>query len=148
MRLPVAVEREKKHHRKIDCIGYLREDALWDIEAHLIDTRSYDCSYDQSHRDGLIKAGEPVHDMWLRLTIDLDFNIHEACASSDLTPFQICPQAAQEMRSLVGIKIGLGWMKQVRERISFAALLYAFNGFTRAAFGDSLSDPACCAGRT
>ena len=117
MTLPVTVAREKKHHRKIDCIGYLREDELWDIEAHLIDTRTYDCSYDKSHRDGLIKAGEPVHDMWIRLTIDLDFVIHDASASSDLTPFAICPQAAQEMRSLVGIQIGPGWMKKVRERI-------------------------------
>jgi len=117
MSLPVAVNREKKHHRKIDCIGYLRDDELWDIEAHLIDTRTYDCGYDQSHRDGLIKAGEPVHDMWVRLTIDLDFIIHDACASSELTPFAICPQAAQEMRSLIGIQIGSGWMKQVRERI-------------------------------
>lgn len=118
MTLSVEVKREKKHHRKIDCIGYLREDGLWDIEAHLIDTRTYDCGYDQSHRDGLIKAGEPVHDMWVRLTMDLDFVIHDACASSDFTPFSICPQAAQEMRSLIGIQIGLGWMKQVRERIS------------------------------
>ena len=117
MSLPTAVAREKKHHRKIDCIGYQREDGLWDIEAHLIDTRTYDCGYDQSHREGLIKAGEPVHDMWVRLTIDLDFVIHDACASSDLTPFAICPQAAQEMRSLIGIQIGSGWMKQVRERI-------------------------------
>lgn len=117
MTLSVEVKREKKHHRKIDCIGYLREDGLWDIEAHLIDTRTYDCGYDQAHRNGLIRAGEPVHDMWVRLTIDLDFVIHDACASSDLTPFAICPQAAQEMRSLIGIQIGSGWMKQVRERI-------------------------------
>jgi len=117
MTLHVEINREKKHHRKIDCIGYFREDGLWDIEAHLIDTRTYDCGYDQSHRNGLIRAGEAVHDMWVRLTIDLDFVIHEAIASSDQTPFAICPQAAREMRSLVGIQIGSGWMKQVRERI-------------------------------
>ena len=118
MTLPLNIKREKKHHRSIECIGYLRNDELWDIEAHLIDTRTYDCGYDQSHRNGLIMAGEPVHDMWVRLTIDLDFVIHEAIASSDQTPFAICPQAAQEMRSLVGIQIGSGWMKLVRERIS------------------------------
>ncbi len=117
MTLPVAAEREKKHHRTINCVGYLRHDGLWDIEACLIDTRTYDCGYDQAHRDGLIRAGEPVHDMSVRLTIDLEFVIHEACASSDLTPFAICSQAAREMRSLVGIQIGTGWMKQVRERI-------------------------------
>ncbi len=117
MSLPFDIKREKKHHRKIDCSGYLREDGLWDIEAHLTDVRSYDCGYDSSHRNGLIKAGEAVHDLWLRITTDLDFVIHDVCASSELTPFAICPQAAQEMRSLVGIQMGAGWMKQVRQRI-------------------------------
>jgi hypothetical protein len=65
----------------------------------------------------MIKAGEPVHDMWLRLTIDLDFVIQDAHASPDHTPFGICTQAAVEMKALVGLRIGHGWMKQVRGRI-------------------------------
>lgn len=117
MGLPPASSREKKHHRKIDCEGFLRSDGLWDIDVHLVDTRTYDCTYDELHRGGNIKAGDPVHDMWLRFTIDLDFLIHDVHAASDQTPFSICPRAAEEMRSLVGLRIGLGWMKQVRERI-------------------------------
>ncbi|MFT5504252.1 MAG: hypothetical protein ACI845_001954 [Gammaproteobacteria bacterium] len=118
MTLPLNINREQKHRRQIECIGYLREDNLWDIEAHLVDTRSYDCSYDPNHRGGLIKAGEPVHDMWLRITIDLDFNILQAVAFSDKTPFAVCSQARSAMKDLVGIRIGAGWMKQVRERIA------------------------------
>ncbi len=117
MGLPSAVAREKKHHRKIDCEGFLREDGLWDIDVHMVDTRSYDCTYDEYHRGGLIRAGEPVHDMWLRFTIDLDFVIHEVQAASVQTPFTICPKAADSMRDLVGLRIGPGWMKQARERI-------------------------------
>jgi hypothetical protein len=117
MGLPPAVTREKKHHRKIDCEGFLRSDGLWDIDVHMVDTRTYDCAYDELHRGGVIKAGEAVHDMWLRFTIDLDFLIHEVHAASDQTPFSICPRAAEAMRSLVGLRIGFGWMKQVRERI-------------------------------
>jgi len=117
MGLPDAVTREKKHHRKIDCEGFLRSDGRWDIDVHMVDTRTYDCAYDALHRGGVIKAGEPVHDMWLRFTIDLDFLIHEVHAASDQTPFSICPRAAEAMRSLVGLRIGFGWMKQVRERI-------------------------------
>jgi hypothetical protein len=116
MGLPEASEREKKHHRKIDCEGFLRADGLWDIDAHLVDTRSYDCGY-ESHRGGVILAGEPVHDMWLRLTIDLDFLIHDVQAASDQTPFAICPRAADAMRQLIGLRIGPGWRRQVRERI-------------------------------
>jgi hypothetical protein len=117
MGLPEPASREKKHHRKIDCEGYLRDDGLWDIEAHLVDTRTYDCVYDEFHRDGMIRAGEPVHDMWLRLTIDLDFVIRDVQAVSVQTPFEICPRAADSMRDLVGLRIGGGWMKQVRERV-------------------------------
>ena len=117
MPLPTPAEREKKHHRKIDIEGFKRADGLWDIEVHMVDTRTYDCTYDQYHRDGLIRTGEPVHDMWLRFTIDLDVNIHEVAAVSDQTPFGICPRAAEAMRDIVGLQIGWGWMKQVRERV-------------------------------
>jgi len=117
MGLPEPAAREKKHHRKIDCEGFLRDDGLWDIDAHLFDTRSYDCSYDEEHRGGVIPAGEAVHDMWLRLTIDLDFLIHDVQASSNQTPFGICPQAAAAMRKLIGLHISPGWRRQVRERI-------------------------------
>jgi len=117
MGLPKPASREKKHHRKLDCEGYLREDGLWDIEAHLVDTRTYDCVYDEYHRDGMIRAGEPVHDMWLRFTIDLDFLIHDVAAVSVQTPFPVCPRAADSMRDLIGLRIGGGWIKQVRERI-------------------------------
>jgi len=117
MGLPEAAPREKKHQRKIDCVGYQREDGLWDIDVHMVDTRTYDCTYDEYHRGGLIRAGEPVHDMWLRFTIDLDFMIHDVQAASVQTPFDICPRAADSMPDLVGLRIGHGWLKQVRERI-------------------------------
>jgi len=117
MALPEPVNREKKHRRRIDCEGYLRGDGLWDIEVHMVDTRTYDCTYDELHRGGTIGAGEPVHDMWLRFTIDLDFLIHDVQAASVQTPFPICPRAARSMRDLIGLRIGGGWMKQVRERI-------------------------------
>ncbi|MEE8365681.1 MAG: DUF2889 domain-containing protein [Gammaproteobacteria bacterium] len=117
MPLLESAPRKKMHHRYIDCEGFLRDDGLWDIEARMRDTRTYDCGYDENHRGGIIKAGEPVHDMWLRLTIDLDFVIQDAQASSDHTPFGICTQAAVEMKALVGLKMGQGWMKLVRQRI-------------------------------
>ena len=117
MGLPDAVAREKKHHRKIDCEGFQRSDGLWDIDAHLVDTRSYDCGYDELHRGGVIRAGQAVHDMWLRFTIDLDFLIHDVQAASHQTPFGVCPRAADNMRKLTGLRIGAGWRRQVSERI-------------------------------
>lgn len=117
MPLTDTVSRKKLHLRQITCEGYERDDGLWDIEAHLHDSRTYDCGYDENHRGGLIRAGEAVHDIWVRITIDIDFVIRDAEASSDQTPFAVCVQASRVMKSLIGIKIGLGWMKRVRERI-------------------------------
>ena len=117
MPLEEGATRKKLHHRRVECEGFLRDDGLWDIEGHIVDTRTYDCTYDEFHRDGLISAGEPVHDMLLRLTIDLDFKIHAVSAASEHTPFAICTRAAAEMQALVGLSIGSGWMKQVRQRI-------------------------------
>lgn len=117
MPLSTPIEREHLHTRKITCEGYKRSDGLWDIEAHLTDQRDYDCSYDKVHRGGKIAAGELVHDMFLRVTIDLDFFIHNAEACSDQTPFAVCTLAPEEMEKLKGIQIGAGWMKTVRSRI-------------------------------
>lgn len=36
--------REHIHSRDIILRGYRREDGLWDIEAHLTDTKTYDAS--------------------------------------------------------------------------------------------------------
>ncbi len=116
MPLKKSTARKKMHLRDIQCEGYSREDGLWDIEAHLVDSRSYDCGYDEEFRAS-IKAGDAVHDMWLRLTLDLDFVIHDVQAVSDQTPFAICPSATQNMQKLIGLKISPGWMKNVNELI-------------------------------
>src|SRR5919109_5191059 len=70
MPLSNAVPRKLIHTRAIECKGYEREDGLWDIEAHLTDVKSVV----HSRREGgrARQPGEPVHDMWLRVTIDLD----------------------------------------------------------------------------
>ena len=36
------------------------------------------------------QPNEPVHDMWIRVTIDLDMKIHEIEASTDSGPYPIC----------------------------------------------------------
>ena len=68
------------HTRAIECKGYERQDGLWDIEGELTDTKSYLHTRRQGGRER--KPGEPVHHMWLRLTIDLDMRIHDAEAAT------------------------------------------------------------------
>lgn len=115
MPLSQPAERTHLHTREVRCEGFRRADGLWDIEAHLCDTKTF--GFDNRYRGGRIEAGEPVHGMSLRVTLDLDMRIHAAEASSDFTPFAVCTSAADQMQKLVGLSIGPGWMRQVRERI-------------------------------
>jgi hypothetical protein len=87
MSLSPAVAREAFHTRRIHCQGYRREDGLWDIEGTLTDTKSY--AYDSTDR-GRVEAGEPVHHMHLRLTVDDDLTVQEVEAATEAGPFTIC----------------------------------------------------------
>lgn len=115
MPLSVAVPRKLMHTRAIECKGYERDDGLWDIEAHLVDTKTYAHTRRHGGRDR--QAGEPVHDMWLRLTIDLDMMIHAAEARTDEGPYPICGDITVNFKTLAGVKIGRGWRRDITERL-------------------------------
>jgi hypothetical protein len=114
MPLSAPAPRHKFHDRLVECHGYRREDGLWDIEGHLVDTKTY--SFPTRLR-GEIQAGEPVHEMWLRLTIDEDLLIHEAEAVTDHGPFPMCPDITPRFSLLAGIRIGPGWTRAVSSRV-------------------------------
>ncbi len=114
MPLSPAAPREKLHNRDLTCRGYRREDGLWDIEGHLVDTKTY--SFPNRDR-GEVKAGEPVHEMWIRLTIDEDLLIHAAEAATDFGPYAICPDIVDRFRRLEGLRIGPGWTREVNKRV-------------------------------
>ena len=115
MPLPApTAPREPIHTRKIECRGYRRADGLWDIEGHLVDTKAYD--FDNAWR-GAMPAGTPVHEMWLRLTVDDALLVHEVAAATDASPFEICPAILPNFQRLAGVRIGKGWRKDVKERL-------------------------------
>ena len=115
MPLSAPVPRKLQHTRQIECKGYEREDGLWDIEAHLVDTKTFVHSRRSGGRER--QPGEPVHDMWLRLTIDLDFVVHDAEAHTDASPYTICGDIAPNFKRLVGLKIGRGWRRGITARL-------------------------------
>jgi len=119
MPLPPASARKLVHTRTIDCRGYEREDGLWDIEGHLVDTKAYHWRRRES-KTGL-PAGEAVHDMWLRLTIDLDMNIHDAVAVTDASPYRACGNITPNFDALKGVKIQRGWTKDLRPKLGGAS---------------------------
>lgn len=115
MPLSAAVPRKLMHTRAIECKGYEREDGLWDIEAQLVDTKSYPHTRRNGERER--QAGEPVHHMWLRLTIDLDLLIHDAEAFTEAGPYVQCGNIAPNFKSLAGVKIGSGWRREIAARL-------------------------------
>jgi hypothetical protein len=114
MPLPEPTPRRHVHTRAIDYRGFEREDGLWDIEAHMTDTKTY--SFRNNWR-GEVAIGEPLHEMLLRVTIDDGFIIRDVVAATDHSPFEMCPEITPVYRSLVGIKMGLGWRKAIRMKV-------------------------------
>src|SRR2546423_13458202 len=104
MPLTHPAPRKLIHTRAIECKGYQREDGLWDIEAQLVDTKTYAHSRRNGGADR--QPGEPVHHMWLRITIDLDLLIHDAEAHTDAGPYPICGDITPNFKKLAGGKIG------------------------------------------
>ena len=114
MPLPESSPRKHVHTRTITYKGYEREDGLWDMEAHMTDTKTYKYSNDWR---GEMQAGEPLHEMLLRVTIDDDFIIQNVIAVTDNSPYEMCPEIAPNYRALIGIQMGPGWRKAIRMQV-------------------------------
>ncbi|HMM71436.1 MAG TPA: DUF2889 domain-containing protein, partial [Rhodocyclaceae bacterium] len=113
MPLSTPAPRELSHHRSIHCRGFERKDGLWDIEGHLVDTKTFPVPF--VHRGGMIAAGDPIHEMWLRLTLGLDFLIHDVEAATDWHPHKTCNEVPPRFQQLRGLVIGRGWKKKLNE---------------------------------
>ena len=114
MPLSEPAPRRLLHTRHVECRGYLRDDGLWDIEGHMVDAKTY--SFPNRHR-GTVEAGEPVHEMWLRFTIDDAMRIHGVEAVTDHGPYHMCPAITPNFKRLEGLTIGPGFRRAVRERV-------------------------------
>src|SRR3954464_9659704 len=113
MPLPVSeVERELTHTRRVRYEGYKRADGLWDIEAHLLDAKNHDYQL----KTGVRRAGQPIHDMWLRVPIDRKFNIVEALAMMDAVPYPGgCELIPPAYKKLIGLNLTRGFRKATWE---------------------------------
>jgi len=114
MPLPRPRPRKLIHTREIFSRGYEREDGLWDIEASLVDSKAY--SFDNIERDG-INAGEPIHHMLVRLSVNAELEVREVAVAIDAGPFLMCGDVAPNFERLVGLRIGPGWRKAVRAAV-------------------------------
>lgn len=108
---PPECPRVTAHQRHIRIEGFLREDGLWDVEGHLTDTLARDVVVGGQPRS----AGEFMHAMSLRLTVDAQARIHAAVAVSDAHPYAgVCGTITPAYERLVGLRVGPGFRRQVR----------------------------------
>lgn len=110
MPLSAPAPRRFLHTRAVIFQGFDREDGLWDIEAHLTDTKTYD---QELYTRGRLEPGEPVHDLWIRLTVDDQFVVRGVETAMDATPLNECQSAIPPMDGLIGVSLGPGLRKAV-----------------------------------
>src|SRR5690242_8773356 len=114
MSLPAASPRRHLHTRTIKCEGYEREDGHFDIEAQIVDQKTFETDEPYCGRR---PAGAPVHDMQVRLTLDRSMTVCAIETTTNSAPYDICPSVAPGYQKLIGAKIGAGWRKAVAEAV-------------------------------
>lgn len=114
MPLPPAAPRRPMHERRIAMHGYEREDGLFDIEGRVTDLKP--CEFPITV-GATVPPGQPIHDMWVRLTIDDGLTVRDVAATTDAAPYFDCREGAQAMQRMIGVRIGAGWSNEVRQRL-------------------------------
>ena len=110
MPLSQPAERELAHTRVVTCRGYRRADGLLDIEGRIVDTKPY--RFRNRDRGGWIEADEALHDMSVRLTVNLEFEVVDAEAVIDASPYDYCRCVAPVAKNLIGLRIAHGWTRK------------------------------------
>ena len=112
---PPLSRRALKHTRAIQIEAFARNDGLWDIDARITDIKTRDTTL----ASGVRPAGQPVHDLWLRLTVDTNLNIVDAEAASDAVPYpNYCDTIGPDYKKLIGLNLLKGFRDGVRQRLS------------------------------
>ena len=114
MPLSAPVAREHLHTRTVKVYAHRRADGLYDLEGHLTDLPVGTYVHDEL---GPQPPGTPVHDMWLRLTIDRELKVHDVEAVIDQWPHSLCRSVEPNFKRLIGLAIGPGWRKEIRRRL-------------------------------
>ncbi len=119
MPLSPSASRTLHHTRRVTYHGYERADGLWDIEGELHDSKTY--ATDSLTGAPALPAGEPVHSMAIRATIDLSLVVHSIEVCMDAFPLQQCPRAQAALQGMVGCSMARGWRKSIDAQLGGVA---------------------------
>jgi hypothetical protein len=149
MPLTSPVSRKRLHVRKAIYEGFARDDGLFDIEGHLTDVKDHAYTLMTGERD----PGVPIHEMWVRVTIDRELNIHAIEAHTDHMPYPgACDSIADAYGKLVGANLAQGFRMALHaamggvkgcthltELLGYlpTAAIQTFAGLTREIHGDA-----------
>ncbi len=112
MPLSQPVTRQRLHLRAVSYAGHARSDGLFDIEARMTDTKDHDYTL----LTGIRRKDEPIHDMWIRVTIDRRFTIHAIEVKTDAMPYPGgCNRIEDAYRKLVGANLVDGFRKTLHD---------------------------------
>lgn len=111
-------ERELLHHRSVALRFFARPDGLFEVEGALIDRKSHPFRRQLAEQD--TPAGQPLHDIVVTLLVDESLRVLEVDVRMRTTPFAICPGAGRTLSVLVGMTMGRGWNRQVRDLLGGA----------------------------
>jgi len=115
MALPsAATSRTLQHRRSIAIEVFARGDGLWEVDARLTDLRTREAKLPSGSRP----AGQPIHDMLLRLVVDERFNIVEAGAETRDMPYPgMCNDYGDAYARLVGLNLMRRFRQGVKQRL-------------------------------
>ena len=106
-----TVARTPQHIRQVNFRSFERADGLWDIEGELLDTKAIDLP--RPNGEGMRKAGDPIHHMLIRVTINTQLVVQAIEAHMEAHPIQGCPGALAAMQRMVGCSMAKGWRKSI-----------------------------------
>ena len=119
MPLSPPAPRTARHVRRVHYQGFEREDGLWDIEGELHDSKAHDTP--STRMGGLRRAGEPIHHMWLRVTVDRQLVVQAVAVAMDAHPLAECPHAQAALQRMVGCSMARGWRQSIQKHLGGVA---------------------------
>lgn len=110
-----TTQRTLKHTRAITIDAFARDDGLWDLDARITDHKQRDIHL----ASGVRPQGAALHDLSLRVTVDLQLTIVAVAAISEAVPYPgYCESIGPDYQKLVGLNLMKQFRQGVKERMS------------------------------
>ncbi len=118
MPLPPPQPRKLASTRETLFRSFRREDGLWDVEGELRDFKEEEFTV----RSGRVwRAGEFIHHMLIRVTIDDEMRVHAIDAAMEARPHGICTETLAGMQRMIGCTMARGWRKAIDHHLGKVA---------------------------